>query len=82
MGSVPIAERNKVLPLPELSCISSLPGFESWQQHAWMSPGTCGQAMVHAEAYMVRQWFMWSGSGLFRGVYGKAVGYVVRQWFI
>ena len=49
MGSAPIAERNKVLPLPELSCISSLPGFESW-----MSQGTCGQAVVYAEVYIVR----------------------------
>ena len=31
---------------------------------------------------MVRQRVMWSGSGLCRGVYGKAVGYVVRQWFM
>ena len=25
---------------------------------------------------------MWSGSGLCRGLYSKAVGYVVRQWFM
>ena len=31
---------------------------------------------------MVRQWVMWSGSGLSRGLYGKVVGYVVKQWFI